>query len=72
MKGNTQKWFNREALEKLNRRNKLFKKFKKSKLHINKELYKKSKYGTLKLIASKKQTFFEEKLLETSDKHKKL
>ena len=50
MKGNTHKWFNGEVLEKLNLRNKLFKKFKKSRLHIDKELYKKSKYDALKLI----------------------
>ena len=31
-KGNTQKWFDGEVLEKLNLRNKLFKKFKKSRL----------------------------------------
>ena len=40
VKGNTQKWFDGEVLEKLNLRNKLFKKFKKSRLHIDKELYK--------------------------------
>ena len=53
VKGNTQKWFDGEVLEKLNLRNKLFKKFKKSRLHIDKELYKKSKHDALKLIASK-------------------
>ena len=53
VKGNTQKWFDGKVLEKLNLRNKLFKKFKKSRLHIDKELYKKSKYDTLKLIAQK-------------------
>ena len=62
VKGNTQKWFDGEVLEKLNLRNKLFKKLKKSRLHIDKQLYKQSKYDALKLIASKKQTFFEEKL----------
>ena len=72
MKGNTQKWFDGEVLEKLNLRNKLLKKFKKSRLHIDKELYKKSKYDALKLIASKKQTFFEEKLSETIGKPKEL
>ena len=56
-KGNTQKWFDGEVLEKLNLRNKLFKKFKKSRLHIEKELYKKSKYNALKLIASKSKHF---------------
>ena len=35
MKGNTQKWFDGEVLEKLNSRNKLFQKFKKSRLHID-------------------------------------
>ena len=59
-------------LEKLNLRNKLCKKFKKSRFHIDKELYKKSKYDALKLTASKKQTFFEEKLLETIGKPKEL
>ena len=57
LKGNTQKWFDGEVLEKLNLRNKLFKKFKKSRLHIEKELYKKSKYNALKLIASKSKHF---------------
>ena len=55
VKGNTQIWFDGEVLEKLNFRNKLFQKFKKSRLHIDKELYKKSKYDPLKLIASKKK-----------------
>ena len=57
VKGNTQKWFDDEVLEKLNLRNKLFKKFKKSRLHIDKELYKKSKYDALKLTASKNKYF---------------
>ena len=70
--GNTQKWFDGEALEKLNLRNKLFKKFKKSRLHIDKELYKKSKYHPLKLIPSKKQAIFQEKLSETIGKLKEL
>ena len=59
-------------LEKLNLRNKLLKKFKKSRLYIDKELYKKSKYDALKLITSKKQAFFEEKLSETIGKPKEL
>ena len=58
-------------LEKLDLRKKLFKKFKKSRLHIDKELYKKSKYDALKLIASK-NVFVEEKLLETIGKPKEL
>ena len=67
IKGNTQKWFDSE---KLNARDKLFNKFKKSRLNINKELYK--KYHTSKLITTKKQAFFEEKLSETIGKPKEL
>ena len=44
MKGNTQKWFDSKVLEKLNARHNLFKKFKKSRLNIDKELYIKAKY----------------------------
>ena len=52
LKGNTQKWFDGEVLEKLNLRNKLLKKFKKSRLHIDKKLYKKPKFDALKLTRS--------------------
>ena len=58
MKGNTQKWFDGKVLEKLNSRDKLFQKFKKSSLLIDKELYKKVKYEALKMIATKKASLF--------------
>ena len=48
VKANSQKWFDGEVLENLNTRDKLFKKIKKPRLHIDKELYKKAKYNTLK------------------------
>ena len=44
MKENTWEWFDGNVLDILNLGNKLFKKFKKLRLHIDKELYKKSKY----------------------------
>ena len=72
IKGNTQKWFDRKVLEKLNVRDKLFKKFKKSRLNTGKDLYIKAKYDTLKLITTTNQTFFEEMLSETIDKPKEL
>ena len=53
IKGNTQKWFDSKVLEKLNSRDKLFKKFKKSRLNIDKELYQKAKYDASKLITTK-------------------
>ena len=60
----------REVLENIHTRDKLFKKFKKSKLHIDKELYKKTKYNTLKLIIVKKWAFFDDKLSENIRKPK--
>ena len=61
VKGNTQKWFDREVLEKLNSRDKHFQKFKKSRLHIDKELFKKAKYDALKLIATKNRLLLKKK-----------
>ena len=54
VKANTEKWFNLEVLQNANTRDKLFKRFEGSTLHIDKELYKKAKYNTLKLITAKK------------------
>ena len=51
----------------MNATDKLFKKFKKSRLHIDKELYKK-----VTMITSKKETFFEKNLSERICKHKQL
>ena len=64
VKGNTQNWFDGEVLEKLRSRDK--------RLHIDKELYKKAKYDAQKLIAAKKQAFFDEKLSESVGKPKEL
>ena len=71
-KKNTQKWFDGEVLEKLNARDRLFKKFKKSRLHMDKQLLKKAKYDTSKLITTKKQEFFKERLSETIGKPEEL
>ena len=57
VKWNTQKWFDGEALEKLNPRDKRFQ----YRLHIDKELFKKANYKALKLIATEKQASFNEK-----------
>ena len=44
IKNNTQEWFDREIAELIHAREKFFLKFKKSKLHIEEENYKKVKY----------------------------
>ena len=41
-----------------------------SRLHIDNKLYKKAKYDAPKLIAAKKQAFFDEKLSESIGKVK--
>ena len=46
------------GIGKINLRNKRLKEFKKSRFYNDKELYKKSKYDALKLIAADKQAFF--------------
>ena len=61
VKGYTQKWFDGEVWERLNSRNKRFQKFKKSRLHIDKELFKKAKYEALKLIATKNKILLKKK-----------
>ena len=50
IKTNTQEWFDREIAELIYAREKLFLKFKKSKLHIDEENYKKVKYQVQNLI----------------------
>ena len=64
VRGNTQNWFDGEVLEKLRSRDKGFKASKKTRLHINKELYTKVKCDAQKFIAAKKQAFFNEKFSE--------
>ena len=41
-------------------------------MHINKELYKKTKYDTQRLITAKKKAFFDEKLSENFEILKEL
>ena len=39
IKGTSQDWFDAEIMEKISERDKLFKKFKMSRLHVNKDNY---------------------------------
>ena len=57
---------------KLRSRDKLFRVFKETRFHVNKELYKKAKYNTQKFIAAINQAFFDEKLSERVGKPKEL
>ena len=68
MKGNTYKWFDGEFLEKLTLEINFFRNLE----NLNPQLFKKEKYEVLKLIATKNQVFFKEKISESIYKQKEL
>ena len=57
IKSNSQKRFDSEISEKLMIQDKLFKKYKKTRLHVDKEIYKRAWYSEQNLIAKKKKDF---------------
>ena len=72
MKGNSKEWFECVVSEQINNRDKLFKKFKKFRIHLDHENYKKARYGVKELIVQKKTNYFETKLTENIGKPKEL
>ena len=72
IKNNTQEWFDRDIAELIHARKKLFLKFKKSKLHIDEENYKKVKYQVQNLIRKKKREFYETNIRQKINKLKEL
>ena len=54
--GNSQEWFNGEVAEIITLRDKLFKKFKCSKLNVDKEIYNKARNKSHRLILQKKNS----------------
>ena len=71
-KRNSQEWLDREISEKLIIWEKLSKKYKKTRLHVDKEIYKRARYSVQNLTAKKKKEFFENKLKERMGKPKDL
>ena len=61
IKGSSQDWFDTEIMEK---------KFKKSRLHVDKDNYKEARNEVQKLISTKKTAYFESKLTEHMEEHK--
>ena len=72
IKHNSQEWFDGEISEAIKNRDKLLKKFKRSRLHIDKELYNAARYKVHKMIFNKKKDYFENKLNECIGKPKEL
>ena len=62
VKGNSKDWFDSVVSEGINNRDKLFKKFKKSRLPLDQENCKKARYKVKKLIAEKKRNYLQTKL----------
>ena len=62
VKQNSQEWFDGEIAYEIKNRDKLFKKFKKSKLHIDKDIYNAARFKVRKMIFNKKRSFLEKKL----------
>ena len=54
MKRNSQEWFGSKILEKLLIRDKCFKKYEKSRLRVDKEIYNRAQYSLQNLLTKKK------------------
>ena len=72
VKQNSQEWFDGEITDEIKNCNKLFKKFKKSILQIDKDIYNVARYKLQKMIINKKRAFLENKLTESIGKPKDL
>ena len=55
---NSSQWFDGEIAEKIHTRNKLYKKFKPKKLHVDEEIYKEARNTVQNLIRKKKKAYF--------------
>ena len=64
IKRTSQNWFDVEIMAKISDRDKLFKKFKNSGLHVDKDNYKEARNEVQKIIRTKKKAYFESKLTE--------
>ena len=72
VKNQSNEWFDGELAEQISNRDKLFKKFKKSKLHIDELIYKEAKNTVQRLIKEKKKKCFSKKLEENIGEPKEL
>ena len=71
-KNHTEEWFDGEVSENILIRDKLFKKYKKSRLHVDKEIFNAARNKVQNLITKKKRMFFETKIKDNIGKPKEL
>ena len=69
VKNNTSKWFDGKISNKIHTRDKLYKRFKLKKLHVDEEIYEEAQNIVQNLIRKKKKAYFEEKLKENTHTH---
>ena len=72
VKQNSQEWFDREIADEIKNPDKLYRKFKKSKLQIDKDIYNAARYKLQKMIINKKRVLLKNKLTESIGKPKDL
>ena len=72
IKNNTREWFDEEIGEEIYKRDKLHKKFKWTKLHVDADLYKEARNAVQNLIRKKKKAYFEGKLKANTANPRKL
>ena len=72
VKNNSQEWYDGEIKDKICTRNKLYKKFTKSKLQIDKNIFIQARNDVRNLIKAKKKRFVDNKLKENVSKSKEL
>ena len=71
VKKNTGEWFDGEIADKIHTRDKLYKRFKLTKLHVDEEIYSEARNVFQNLIRRKKKAYFEEKLKKNTKNSKK-
>ena len=71
-KANSKPWFDIKIVSAIQRRNKLYKKFKHSGLETGKDNFKVAKMHLQKMILKKKKSYFEEELGKNRNKPKEL
>ena len=72
MKANLKPWIDTETISAICRRDKLFKKYKKSGLETNKDNFRSAKVAPHKAIFKKKKSFFQEKIEKSANNSKEL
>ena len=71
-KNHTEEWFDGEVFEAISVRDKSFKKYKNSKLRVDKGIYNVARHKVQNLVMKKKKMFYEEKLKENIGKPKRV